>query len=144
MTFKWLAVLAAVLMLGYHLGNEFFIRLFTNIEEVVAMAMTYNVFVLFYPVCAGIGMVLYGVFCGATQTAPVRNMMLMALLVFYILQWQLVPLWGNSGLWLALLGFMLSQSIILLFVLFEKKIYISNNFATNLLQTIRIDAIIYL
>lgn len=117
MTFKWLVVLAAILMLGYHLGNEFFIRLFTNIEEVVAMAMTYNVFVLFYPVCAGIGMVLYGVFCGATRTAPVRNMMLMALLVFYLLQWQLVQLWGNSGLWLALLGFMLSQSIILLFYL---------------------------
>lgn len=117
MTFKWLVVLAAILMLGYHLSNEFFIRLFTNIEEVVAMAMTYNVFVLFYPVCAGIGMVLYGVFCGATRTAPVRNMMLMALLVFYLLQWQLVPLWGNRGLWLALLGFMLSQSIILLFYL---------------------------
>lgn len=117
MTFKWLVVLAAILMLGYHLGNEFFIRLFTNIEEVVAMAVTYNVFVLFYPVCAGIGMVLYGVFCGATRTAPVRNMMLMALLVFYLLQWQLVPLLGNSGLWLALLGFMLSQSIILLFYL---------------------------
>ena len=117
MTFKWLVVLAAILMLGYHLSNEFFIRLFTNIEEVVAMAVTYNVFVLFYPVCAGIGMVLYGVFCGATRTAPVRNMMLMALLVFYLLQWQLVPLWGNSGLWLALLGFMLSQSIILLFYL---------------------------
>ena len=117
MTFKWLVVLVAILMLGYHLGNEFFILLFTNIEEVVAMAMTYNVFVLFYPVCAGIGMVLYGVFCGATKTAPVRNMMLMALLVFYLLQWQLVPLWGNSGLWLALLGFMLSQSIILLFYL---------------------------
>lgn len=117
MTFKWLVVLAAILMLGYHLSNEFFIRLFTNIEEVVAMAVTYNVFVLFYPVCAGIGMVLYGVFCGATKTAPVRNMMLMALLVFYLLQWQLVPLWGNSGLWFALLGFMLSQSIILLFYL---------------------------
>ena len=29
----------------------------------------------------------------------------------------MVPLWGNSGLWLALLGFMLSQSIILLFYL---------------------------
>ena len=117
MTFKWLVVLVAILMLGYHLGNEFFIRLFTNIEEVLAMVVTYNVFVLFYPVCAGIGMVLYGVFCGATRTAPVRNMMLMALLVFYLLQWQLVPLWGNSGLWLALLGFMLSQSIILLFYL---------------------------
>lgn len=117
MTFKWLVVLAAVLMGVYAAGNEFFIRLFTNIDEVVAMAMTYNAFVLFYPVCAGIGMVLYGVFCGATRTAPVRNMMLMALAVFYVLQWQLVPKIGNSGLWVALLGFMAAQSVILLYYL---------------------------
>ena len=117
MTFKWLVVLAVMLMGVYAAGNEFFIRLFTNIDEVVAMAMTYNVFVLFYPVCAGIGMVLYGVFCGATRTAPVRNMMLMALAVFYVLQWQLVPKIGNSGLWLALLGFMAAQSVILLYYL---------------------------
>ena len=117
MTFKWLVVLAAMLMGVYAAGNEFFIRLFTNIDEVVAMAMTYNVFVWFYPVCAGIGMVLYGVFCGATRTAPVRNMMLLALAVFYLLQWQLVPEIGNSGLWLALLGFMAAQSVILLYYL---------------------------
>ena len=117
MTFKWLVVLAAILMGVYAAGNEFFICLFTNIDEVVAMAMTYNVFVLFYPVCAGIGMVLYGVFCGATRTAPVRNMMLLALAVFYLLQWQLVPEIGNSGLWLALLGFMAAQSVILLYYL---------------------------
>ena len=117
MTFKWLVVLAVMLMGVYAAGNEFFIRLFTNIDEVVAMAMTYNVFVLFYPVCAGIGMVLYGVFCGATRTAPVRNMMLLALAVFYLLQWQLVPKIGNSGLWLALLGFMAAQSVILLYYL---------------------------
>lgn len=117
MTFKWLVVLAAMLMGVYAAGNEFFIRLFTNIDEVVAMAMTYNAFVLFYPVCAGIGMVLYGVFCGATRTAPVRNMMLLALAVFYVLQWQLVPIIGNSGLWVALLGFMAAQSVILLYYL---------------------------
>lgn len=117
MTFKWLVVLAVMLMGVYAAVNEFFIRLFTNLDEVVAMAMTYNAFVLFYPVCAGIGMVLYGVFCGATRTAPVRNMMLLALAVFYLLQWQLVPIIGNSGLWLALLGFMAAQSVILLYYL---------------------------
>lgn len=117
MTFKWLVVLAVILMGVYAAGNEFFIRLFTNLDEVVAMALTYNAFVLFYPVCAGIGMVLYGVFCGATRTAPVRNMMLLALAVFYLLQWQLVPKIGNSGLWLALLGFMAAQSVILLYYL---------------------------
>lgn len=113
MTYKWLLVLALVLMGGYYLTSTQCIRLFTGIQEVIAMAQTYELYVLFYPVCAGVGMVLYGVFCGATRTAPVRNMMLIALLAFYLLQYFLVPLWGNAGLWLALLGFMLTQSIVL-------------------------------
>ena len=113
MTYKWLLVLELVLMGGYYLTSTQCIRLFTSIQEVIAMAQTYELYVLFYPVCAGVGMVLYGVFCGATRTAPVRNMMLIALAVFYLLQHFLVPVWGNSGLWLALLGFMLAQSIVL-------------------------------
>lgn len=113
-TYKWLAVLALLLMGGYYLSSDYCIRLFTGIEEVVAAAKAYDIYVLFYPVCAGIGMVLYGVFCGATYTAPVRNMMLLALGVFYLTQYFLVPIWGNSGLWLALLCFMLAQSVVLL------------------------------
>ncbi|MEE1194808.1 MAG: hypothetical protein U0K79_08435 [Phascolarctobacterium sp.] len=77
------------------------------------MAQSYKQFVLFYPICAGVGMVLYGVFCGATRTAPVRNMMLIALAAFYLLQHFLVLYMGNAALWLALLGYMLTQSIVL-------------------------------
>lgn len=113
MTYKWLLVLAIVLMGGYYLTGAHCIRLFTSIQEVIGMAQAYELYVFFYPVCAGVGMVLYGVFCGATRTAPVRNMMLIALAVFYLLQHFLVPLWGNAGLWLALLGFMLTQSLVL-------------------------------
>ena len=113
MTYKWLLALALFLMGGYYLTSAHCIRLFTSIQEVIVMAQAYELYVLFYPVCAGVGMVLYGVFCGATRTAPVRNMMLIALAVFYLLQHFLVPLWGNAGLWLALLGFMLTQSIVL-------------------------------
>ena len=113
MTYKWLLALALGLMGGYYLTSAHCIRMFTSIQEVIVMAQAYELYVLFYPVCAGVGMVLYGVFCGATRTAPVRNMMLLALLVFYLLQYFLVPLWGNAGLWLALLGFMLTQSIVL-------------------------------
>lgn len=113
-TYKWLAVLAVLLMGGYYLTSDYCIRLFTGIEEVIAAAKAYDIYVLFYPVCAGIGMVLYGVFCGATYTAPIRNMMLLALGVFYLTQYFLVPRWGNSGLWVALLCFMFTQSVILL------------------------------
>ncbi len=117
MTYKWLAVLAVLLMGIYYAGSGFFIRIFTDIDEVIKLAQAYDIYVLFYPVCAGIGMVLYGVFCGATRTAPVRNMMLIALAVFYAVQHFLVPLAGNSGLWIALLMFMLAQSVVLLIYL---------------------------
>lgn len=116
-TYKWLAVLALLLMGGYYLTSDYCIRLFTGIEEVIAAAKAYDIYVLFYPVCAGIGMVLYGVFCGATYTAPIRNMMLLALGVFYLAQYFLVPRWGNSGLWVALLCFMFTQSVILSYYL---------------------------
>ncbi|MGM9569238.1 MAG: MATE family efflux transporter [Phascolarctobacterium sp.] len=112
-TYKWLGALALLLMGSYYLSSDFCIRLFTGIEEVIATAKAYDVYVLFYPVCAGVGMVLYGVFCGATRTAPVRNMMLIALGVFYVAQHFFVPHWGNAGLWLALLLFMLTQSLVL-------------------------------
>lgn len=116
-TYKWLAVLALLLMGVYYLTSDYCIRLFTGIEEVIAAAKAYDIYVLFYPVCAGIGMVLYGVFCGATYTAPIRNMMLLALGVFYLAQHFLVPQWGNAGLWVALLCFMFTQSVILLYYL---------------------------
>ncbi|MGM9529771.1 MAG: MATE family efflux transporter [Phascolarctobacterium sp.] len=112
-TYKWLGALALLLMGSYYLGSDFCIRLFTGIDNVIATAKAYDVYVLFYPVCAGVGMVLYGVFCGATRTAPVRNMMLIALGVFYVAQHFFVPHWGNAGLWLALLLFMLTQSLVL-------------------------------
>ncbi|MDY2638158.1 MAG: MATE family efflux transporter [Phascolarctobacterium sp.] len=112
-TYKWLGALALLLMGSYYFASDYCIRLFTSIEEVIATAKAYDLYVLFYPVCAGVGMVLYGVFCGATRTAPVRNMMLIALGVFYVAQHFFVPHWGNAGLWLALLLFMLTQSLVL-------------------------------
>lgn len=112
-TYKWLVVLALLLMGGYYVTSDYCIRLFTGIGEVIATAQEYAIYVVFYPLCAGVGMVLYGVFCGATRTAPVRNMMLIALAVFYVTQYFFVPHWGNSGLWLALLCFMLTQSLVL-------------------------------
>ena len=68
---------------------------------------------LVYPLVAGIGLALYGMFTGATYTAPVRNMMIMALAVFLLAERFLVPLMGNDGLWISFLLFVGSQSLIL-------------------------------
>lgn len=112
-TCKWLVVLSLILMGVYHMGQEFFISIFTELPAVLALANEYSFYVTLYPLVSGIGMVLYGVFCGVTKTAPIRNMMLAALAVFYVLERLFVPWWGNDGLWLAYLSFFVAQSIIL-------------------------------
>jgi MATE family multidrug resistance protein len=113
MTYKWLFVLVVLLMSGFALSSTFWINCFTDIVEVAALAETYKWYVFAYPLFAGIGLALYGMFTGATCTAPVRNMMIMALAVFWPAEHVLVPLWGNDGLWISFLLFVGSQSLIL-------------------------------
>ena len=113
LTYKWLLVLVLLLMVGFALGSNFLISSFTDLEEVTVLAEGYKYYVLVYPLLSGVGLALYGMFTGATYTAPVRNMMLIALAVFWPAEKLLVPLYGNDGLWLSFLLFVGSQSLIL-------------------------------
>lgn len=110
---KWLAVFTVFSMGVYYFWDAFFISLFTDNESVKELANEYKNFVLYYPLLAGVGILLYGAFCGATYTAPIRNMMLIALALFYGTQYFLVPAFANTGLWIAYMVFRISQSIIL-------------------------------
>lgn len=110
---KWLAVFTVFSMGVYYFWDAFLISLFTDNESVKELANEYKNFVLYYPLLAGVGILLYGAFCGATYTAPIRNMMLIALALFYGTQYFLVPAFANTGLWIAYMVFRISQSIIL-------------------------------
>ena len=125
MTYKWLFVLVFLLMLGFTFGSTFLINCFTDLEEVAVLAETYKYYVLIYPLIAGIGLALYGMFTGATYTVPIRNMMLIALAVFWPVERLLVPLLGNDGLWISFLIFVGIQSLILFYSLRKlgEKIY---------------------
>lgn len=146
MTFKWLVVLAAILMLGYHLGNEFFIRLFTNIEEVVAMAMTYNVFVF---VLSCLRWYRHGALRSFLRSYQNRTGTqhdadgTLSILPFAVAAGaalgQQRTMAGLAGLYAVSVN-----NTFILFVFFEKRVCLSNPFVTNLLQIMRISAIINL
>lgn len=89
------------------------ISLFTDQEPVIKLAEEYKFYILLYPAVSFIGLSLYGVFSGATRTAPVRNMMLIASVSFYLVQMVLVPDLANDGLWIAYMTYMGMQSIVL-------------------------------
>ena len=111
-TYKWLTIFSLALMGIYWAGHSYFIKIFTEIDSVIAIAEEFNWYVILYPPISGVGMVLYGVYCGATQTGPIRNVMVASALFFYIAQLVLVPILGNHGLWIAWLSFFGVQSIL--------------------------------
>ncbi|WP_353047776.1 MATE family efflux transporter [Planococcus sp. ISL-109] len=110
---QWALMTAAFLTLAYWLFSEPVIRLFTGIPEVIDIATTYSVWLLLFPMATSIGIIFYGIFTGATDTAPVRKSMFLALLLFLTVYFLAVPVFGNHGLWLAFIAFSAGRSIFL-------------------------------
>ena len=54
-----------------------------------------------------------GIFIGASQTAEMRNAMIVSIILFILSSHFLVNNFGNHGLWLALLFFMIIRSVTL-------------------------------
>ena len=112
-TLKWMFIVSALLTSIYCAGIDLFIRIFTENEAVVATAKDYYLYIVLYMALTGVGQVLYGVFSGATQTGPIRNIMITAIVTFLVVAHFAIPALGNHGVWLAWNAFYISQSIVL-------------------------------
>ena len=103
--------LAAFLALGFGIGGRPAIRLMTGLEAVRASALVYLPYVIALPPVAVWAFLFDGVFIGATRTAEMRNGMALALAVFLLAAWTLMPSLGNHGLWLAMLLLMATRGL---------------------------------
>ncbi|WP_046227943.1 MATE family efflux transporter [Paenibacillus dauci] len=110
----WTTVTALLLTLIYLAGREQFVALFTDNRAVVDIALQYNAWLLLFPLTTGFGLVFYGVFTGTTMTAPVRNSMLLSVVLFIISCLVLIPMYGNHGLWACFILFGIGRSAFLL------------------------------
>ena len=78
------------------------------------LCLRYGIWLMLFPVCGAAGIIFYGVFTAMTYTSPVRNSMLLTLLVWLTAWYFLVPQYGNDGLWMVYLAFSLGRSGFLL------------------------------
>ena len=102
----WAGVLAVLLCLLYWaLGREV-IALLTDLQDVRMLAGAFLIYAALLPIIAVWAYQLDGIFVGTTRTAEMRNAMLLSLLAYIPLAVWLTELWGNDGLWLALLALM--------------------------------------
>lgn len=79
------------------------IDLMTTAPDVRAEARIYLIYMVWAPLLGIAAWMLDGIFIGATQTRDMRNMMALSFLIYGGAIALLTPMFGNHGLWLALL-----------------------------------------
>ncbi|MGY3437443.1 MULTISPECIES: MATE family efflux transporter [unclassified Marinovum] len=102
LTTFWAAITALTLSLVFWLFGPALINTLTKSPEVRGLAREFLPWMIAAPpMQIGLTM-LDGIFIGATRSADMRNMMVLATLAYLTAVWLLTPIWANHGLWLAL------------------------------------------
>ncbi|WP_244644697.1 MATE family efflux transporter [Azorhizobium oxalatiphilum] len=108
LVFLWgygFALAAAGLLFG---SGPWVLQLMSTNAEVVAEAIAYLPFAALVPL-AGVAAYAYdGIYVGAMWSRDMRNLMLASLAV-YLLAWFVLRPFGNAGLWMALLVFLMAR-----------------------------------
>ncbi len=99
----WGMICVSGLSISFWLFGEMIVDLLTTSSEVRFEARHYLGYVVFAPVLGFAAFMLDGIFIGATRTKDMRNMMLLSFGVYAVAIWVLMPIYGNHGLWMALL-----------------------------------------
>ncbi|SHK06621.1 multidrug resistance protein, MATE family [Shimia gijangensis] len=103
MSSLWGVVIVAVLALAFALAGGAIVDLLAKAPDVRIEARAYLPYMVAAPLVGVTSWMLDGIFIGATRTRDMRNMMAISLLVYVAAVLVLMPLWGNHGLWVALL-----------------------------------------
>jgi MATE family multidrug resistance protein len=110
-----MAAASAVLLSGLiWTAGPFLIALLTDHPPVRTAATTYLPYAGVYVLVSFAAFQLDGIFIGATRTRDMRNAGVLALGVFLLAWWWLVPPLGNGGLWIAFVIYVLARAVTLL------------------------------
>lgn len=105
---------AAALAAGIWLLGGPVIGALTSIEPVSATAEAYLPWTALYVLLSVAAFQLDGVFIGATRTREMRNAGLLSLGAFLLVAWPLSAQFGNHGLWVAFIVFVVARAAALL------------------------------
>jgi MATE family multidrug resistance protein len=109
----WSVLGAGFFAAVYALAGAAIIGVLTDQPAVREAARHYLVWAALLPVASVWGFQFDGVFIGATRTRELLVTMAVAAVAFWGLSITLQPLWGNHGLWVAMLGFMALRGLML-------------------------------
>lgn len=105
------SITAIAISLMFATTGPWLIDWLTNIVSVQEMAKQYLVWACLAPILAIACFQLDGIFIGATRSKDMRNAMIFSLSCYLASWWGLTGLYGNHGLWAALMIFFVSRGL---------------------------------
>lgn len=104
---------AALLTLAILTGGSVAIAHLTAIAGIQTEAKELLPYAAIYVLVSFAAFQLDGIFIGATRSRDMRNASLYALMIFLASSWALIPRWGNHGLWLAFVIYVIARAVAL-------------------------------
>ena len=118
--------LAVVLLFTtvYVLGGMPFLHLLTDEAMVVEASSQYVAWAWLVPAAGMLAFIWDGVFIGITQTRGMLQSSFIAAAVFFACVCFLIPLWGNHGLWVAMLIYLLMRGMVQTVIFYKRVVNI--------------------
>lgn len=109
--FYWGFGFGAIYGLVYWIFGYDILNMLTNHQEIIHHAMRYLVWLIIFPILSVIPFVWDGIYIGLTSSKAMRNTMLLSTVTFVGSYYLLQNIWGNHGVWLAMIIFVLARGI---------------------------------
>ncbi|WNC72045.1 MATE family efflux transporter [Thalassotalea psychrophila] len=124
---KYNFMFAIIYSLFFYLFGLEFIKLLSDIPEVVAYASEFLPWIVALPVLACWCYLYDGVYIGLTEAAVMRNSMLVSTFAFFFPCWFILQGYGNHGIWAAFCLFMMARGITLFYHFHNNKDRLGKN-----------------
>lgn len=112
----WGAYLAVFCSALYLIGGKWFLSLLTDDDNVVAIATDYRLWAVAVPLAGFLSFLWDGVYIGLTRTRLLLVTMCAAMVVFFAAYYLCHPAFGNHGLWLAFILYLLTRGLLQTFL----------------------------
>ena len=126
--FKWGALISVPFAILYALFPTPFVKMISDSPIIISEIQPYYIYMVLIPIITFAAFLWDGIYIGATASKAIRNTMIISSIVIFLPMWYLLtPLWGNHGLWIAFLGFMIARGISMTFFAKKNILQIPNN-----------------
>lgn len=98
----------------YALFPETFVKIISDNRDILSEIKPYYIYMTVIPLITFAAFIWDGIYIGATASKAIRNTMVISTIFVFIPTWYfLMPKFGNHGLWISFMCFMIARGIVM-------------------------------